>query len=137
MAFRRTADTFPLPSAKVMLSLDPCRIFSLGNGCADMDVKRYASAQFQQSARGPSTAESPFSPQLDADLVSIIRKVEQLYAEGKRTFVIVAHRDPDADAMAGCLGMDRLIRGLLPEDISIRWMYCGVGVSLIGVSSES
>jgi hypothetical protein len=90
-----------------------------------MDVKRYASAQFQQSARGPSTAESPFSPQLDADLVSIIRKVEQLYAEGKRTFVIVAHRDPDADAMAGCLGMDRLIRGLLPEDISIRWMHDG------------
>jgi len=90
-----------------------------------MDVKRYASAQFQQNARGPSTAECPFSPQLDADLVSIIRKVEQLYAEGKRTFVIVAHRDPDADAIAGCLGMDRLIRGLLPEDITIRWMHDG------------
>lgn len=93
--------------------------------CADMDVKSSPSAKPRQQERDPSTTQTPFSPQLDADLASIILKLEHLYAEGKRTFVIVAHRDPDADAMAGCLGMDRLIRGLLPEDITIRWMHDG------------
>ena len=91
-----------------------------------MDATRSTSANPQLNDRDLSTTSGPFSPQLDADLVSIILKLEQLYNQGKRTFVIVAHRDPDADAMAGCLGMDRLIRGLLPEDITIRWMHDGV-----------
>jgi hypothetical protein len=91
-----------------------------------MDATRSTSANPQLNDRDLSTTSGPFSPQLDADLVSIILKLEQLYHSGKRTFVIVAHRDPDADAMAGCLGMDRLIRGLLPGDITVRWMHDGV-----------
>ena len=90
-----------------------------------MEALSSTSAEQKAVSRGPSTTCGPFSPQLDADLASIIVKVEGLYGEGKRTFVIVPHRDPDADAMAGCMGMDRLIRGLLPGDVSIRWMHDG------------
>jgi hypothetical protein len=90
-----------------------------------MGATRSTSAQPQTNNRDLSTTSGPFSPKLDADLVSIILKLEQLYNEGKRTFVIVAHRDPDADAMAGCLGMDRLIKGILPGDVTVRWMHDG------------
>lgn len=71
------------------------------------------------------TSGNPFSAQLDTELLSIIAKLEELYREGKRTFVIVTHRDPDADAIAGCLGMERLIRGILPSDVMIKWMHDG------------
>lgn len=90
-----------------------------------MGATRSTSAQPQATDRVLSTTQSPFSAQLDADLASIILKLEQLYSQGKRTFVIVAHRDPDADAMAGCFGMDRLIRGILPGDVAVRWMHDG------------
>ena len=72
-----------------------------------------------------STPPVPFSPELDTELVSIIVRIQELYREGKRTFVIVTHRDPDSDAIAGCLGMDRLIRGILPGDVAITWMHDG------------
>ena len=72
-----------------------------------------------------STPASPFSPELDTELVSVILRIQELYSDGKRTFVIVTHRDPDSDAIAGCLGMDRLIRGILPGDVSITWMHDG------------
>lgn len=72
-----------------------------------------------------STPEAPFSQELDSELVSIISRLHDLYTEGKRTFAIVTHRDPDSDAMAGCLGLDRLIRGILPGDVSTRWMHDG------------
>lgn len=78
------------------------------------------------ATRDPLQPQSPpFSPQLDAELAAIISKIEHLYNEGRRTFVIVTHRDPDPDAMAGCVGMDRLIRGILPSDVSLRWMHDG------------
>lgn len=78
------------------------------------------------ATRDPLQPQSPpFSPQLDAELAAIISKIEHLYNEGRRTFVIVTHRDPDPDAMAGCVGMDRLIRGILPSDVCLRWMHDG------------
>lgn len=73
----------------------------------------------------PQPRLSPFSAELDAELASIILKLERLYQEGRRIFAIVTHRDPDADAMAGCVGMERLIRGVLPQDVSVRWMHDG------------
>lgn len=87
-----------------------------------MDVCASTATPTQQRV---STPESPFSPALDSELVSMILRLQELHSEGKRTFVIVTHRDPDSDAIAGCLGMDRLIRGILPADVSIIWMHDG------------
>ncbi|MEY4668580.1 MAG: hypothetical protein RL518_1279 [Pseudomonadota bacterium] len=90
-----------------------------------MHVPTSTSQQLKTTPSSQSKSLSPFSPQLDAALASIIVKLEELYNQGKRTFVIVPHRDPDADAMAGCVGMDRLIRGVLPDNASVRWMHDG------------
>jgi len=68
---------------------------------------------------------NPFSQSLDTELVAVIQKLESLYREGRRTFVLITHRDPDADAIAGCFGFDRLIRGILPDDVTVRWMHDG------------
>ena len=89
-----------------------------------MDAHTSSEGHLLQEGR-QSTLGIPFSSRLDAELAAIIHKLEQLYSEGRRTFVVVTHRDPDADAIAGCLGMDRLIRGVLPGDVTIRWMHDG------------
>jgi nanoRNase/pAp phosphatase (c-di-AMP/oligoRNAs hydrolase) len=81
--------------------------------------------------RRDSRHETPFSPTLDANLVGLILKLQKLYDSGKRDFVIVTHRDPDPDAIAGCLGMERLIRGILPPDITVQWMHDGALCPLV------
>jgi nanoRNase/pAp phosphatase (c-di-AMP/oligoRNAs hydrolase) len=87
-------------------------------------MESLASASIGHSRRD-SRLESPFSPALDAHLVGLIFKLQKLYDNGKRDFVIVTHRDPDPDAIAGCLGMERLARGVLPHDITVTWMHDG------------
>lgn len=89
-----------------------------------MDAHAVSEGHLFQEGRH-STLGSPFSQSIDAELAAVLGKLVRLYEEGRRTFVIVTHRDPDADAIAGCLGMDRLIRGLLPSDVTIRWMHDG------------
>jgi nanoRNase/pAp phosphatase (c-di-AMP/oligoRNAs hydrolase) len=90
-----------------------------------MDVQTSACNGKLRRGGQPQPHGSPFSQCLDAELVGIISKVECLYREGRRTFVIVTHRDPDADAIAGCMGMARLIKGVLPGDVCVRWMHDG------------
>ena len=106
-----------------------------------MDAQTSACAAQPHKVGHPQPLGSPFSQRLDAELVAIISKLECLYQEGRRTFVIVTHRDPDADAIAGCVGMDRLMRGVLPADISVRWMHdgelCSSLRAVCGRASES
>jgi nanoRNase/pAp phosphatase (c-di-AMP/oligoRNAs hydrolase) len=70
-------------------------------------------------------ARSPFRCDTDSHLVDQLVRIKELYDEGKRSFVIATHRDPDSDAIAACLGMDYLIRALIPGSVSIRWMHDG------------
>jgi len=70
-------------------------------------------------------ATSPFRCDTDSHLVDQLVRIKELYDEGKRSFVIATHRDPDSDAIAACLGMDYLIRALIPGPVSIRWMHDG------------
>lgn len=93
-------------------------------------MESLASASIGQTRRDPRL-EPPFSPALDAHLVGLILKLQKLYDSGKRDFVIVTHRDPDPDAIAGCLGMERLARGVLPHDITVQWMHDGALCPLV------
>jgi nanoRNase/pAp phosphatase (c-di-AMP/oligoRNAs hydrolase) len=68
---------------------------------------------------------SPFPCDMDGHLLDQIVRIRELYDEGKRSFVIATHRDPDPDAIAGCLGMEYLIRAVTPGPVSIRWMHEG------------
>lgn len=87
-------------------------------------MESLASASIGNSRRD-SRPESPFSSDLDTHLAGLILKLQKLYDGGKRDFVIVTHRDPDPDAIAGCLGMERLVRGILPQDVTVQWMHDG------------
>lgn len=80
---------------------------------------------------------SPFGCDADAHLLDQLILLKQLFDQGKTTFAIVTHRDPDADAIAGCMGIDRLIRATLPESARVRWLHDGsLCASLRQVSGE-
>lgn len=68
---------------------------------------------------------SPFRRETDLHLRNFTSHLTELYNQGKRSFVIVTHRDPDADSMAGCLGLDILIRSTLADKVQVRWMHDG------------
>ena len=77
----------------------------------------------QPSAVRPT---SPFRCETDTHLRNFTAHLSELYAQGKRSFIIATHRDPDADSIAGCLGLDILIRSTLAAKVQIRWMHDGV-----------
>ena len=68
---------------------------------------------------------SPFGREADAQLLEQLILLKQLFDQGKHTFVLVTHRDPDADAIAACMGVDRLIKATLPNFVRVRWMHDG------------
>jgi nanoRNase/pAp phosphatase (c-di-AMP/oligoRNAs hydrolase) len=81
---------------------------------------------------------SPFGCDADAHLLDQLILLKQLFDRGKHTFVLVTHRDPDADAIAACMGVDRLLRATLPSTVTIRWMHDGcLPSSLREVSGQS
>lgn len=82
----------------------------------------------------------PFAEMADPYIREAIEKMRSHYAQGTRDFVVVTHRNPDADSIAGCLGAKRLIEGMLPADARIRVLHDGILgeplKSLSGLSCE-
>ncbi len=55
----------------------------------------------------------------------MIEQIENLYRDGKQTFVVMTHDYPDPDAAAGMLGMKHLLQLVLPKQAQVRLMSIG------------
>ena len=70
----------------------------------------------ESTLRVPSTVADPLPSGINTALYGALLTLELLRAhEGIEHFAVVTHRDPDADAFAGLLGMRTLLRELCPN----------------------